>query len=130
MINKQRLQEIDDYVDSVKPDDYINTIINKYDLKDYKYIDSVEAFSLLRLRGTIKYVNKYDQKLRYGGLVVKIYKRETNQQWYCIIIKENKKYYVSYNSNYIFYMESKHDALLDWANCFISDYDKGLYETQ
>ena len=129
MTNK-RLKEIDDYVDSVKPDDYINTIINKYDLKDYKYIDSVGAFSLLRLRGTIKYVNKYDQKLRYGGLVVKIYKREQNQQWYCIIIKENKKYYVSYNSNYIFYMESKQDALLDWANCFISDVDKGLYETQ
>ena len=129
MTNK-RLKEIDEYVDSVKPDDYINTIINKYELQDYKYIDSVEAFSLLRLRGTIKYVNKYDQKLRYGGLVVKIYKREQNQQWYCIIIKENKKYYVSYNSNYIFYMESKQDALLDWASCFISDYDKGLYETQ
>jgi hypothetical protein len=90
MINK-RSKEIDDYVDSVKPDDYINTIINKYDLKDYKYIDSVEAFSLLRLRGTIKYVNKYDQKLKYGGLVVKIYKREQNQHWYCIILKENKK---------------------------------------
>ena len=129
MTNK-RLKEIDDYVDSVKPDDYINTIINKYELQDYKYIDSVEAFSLLRLRGAIKYVNKYDQKLRYGGLVVKIYKREQNQQWYCIIIKENKKYYVSYNSNYIFYMESKQDALLDWASCFISDYDKGLYATQ
>ena len=129
-MKNSRSKEIDEYVDSVKPDDYINTIINKYELQDYKYIDSVEAFSLLRLRGAIKYVNKYDQKLRYGGLVVKIYKREQNQQWYCIILKENKKYYVSYNSNYIFYMESKQDALLDWASCFISDYDKGLYETQ
>jgi hypothetical protein len=129
MINNSRLKEIDEYVDRVKPDDYINSIINKYNLKEYKYIDTVGAFSLLKLRGTIKYVNKYDQKLRHGGLVVKIYKRETNQKWYCIIIKENKKYYISYNSNYIFYMESKQDALLDWANCFISDYDKGLYET-
>lgn len=130
MINNSRLKEIDEYVDHVKPDDYINSIINKYNLKEYKYIDTVEEFSLLKLRGTIKYVNKYDQKLRHGGLVVKIYKREQNQKWYCIIIKENKKYYISYNSNYIFYMESKQEALLDWANCFISDYDKGLYETQ
>ena len=58
MINNSRLKEIDEYVDHVKPDDYINSIINKYNLKEYKYIDTVEEFSLLKLRGTIKYVNK------------------------------------------------------------------------
>jgi hypothetical protein len=129
MKNNDRLREIDEFVDKVKPNDYINTIIeNNSDLKGYKFIDSVELFSLLKLKGSMKYVNKYDNKLRSGGLLTKIYKKENTQNWYAVIKKCNKKYYISYNSNYIFYIETRSDLLLDWASCFISDYDKGLYE--
>ena len=130
MKNNDRLKEIDEYVDKIKPNDYINTIIeNNSDLKEYKFIDSVEMFSILKLKGSMKYVNKYDKKLRSGGLLIKIYKKENNQQWYAVIKKADKKYYVSYNSNYIFYIESRQDLFVDWASCFISDYNKGLYET-
>ena len=130
MKNNDRLKEIDEYVDKIKPNDYINTIIeNNSELKEYKFIDSVEMFSILKLKGSMKYVNKYDKKLRSGGLLIKIYKKEYNQQWYAVIKKADKKYYVSYNSNYIFYIESRQDLFVDWASCFISDYNKGLYET-
>jgi hypothetical protein len=130
MKNNDRLKEIDEYVDKVKPNDYINTIIeNNSELKEYKFIDSVEMFSILKLKGSMKYVNKYDKKLRSGGLLIKIYKKENNQQWYAVIKKGDKKYYISYNSNYIFYIESRQDLFVDWASCFISDYNKGLYET-
>ena len=128
MKNSDRLKEIDDYVDKVKPNDYINTIIeNNNELKEYKFIDSVEMFSILKLKGSMKYVNKYDKKLRSGGLLTKIYKKENTQKWYAVIKKSDKKYYVSIDSNYIFYIESRKDLLLDWASCFISDLEKGLY---
>ena len=99
-----RLREIDEYVDNIKPNDYINEIIKmyKYDLKHYKYIETVEEFSLLTLRGSMRYINKYDKKLRTGGLLVKIYKN--NEKWYGVIKKFKKMYYINFDSNYIFYM--------------------------
>ena len=125
-----RLKEIDEFVDTSKPDDYINVLINKNssELKGYTYVETLGLFSTLKLKGSMKYINKFDKKLRCGGLVIKIYKRETNQKWYAIIKKSNKKYYIGFDSNYIFYMETKEDLLRSWADCFISDCDKGLYE--
>ncbi len=127
-----RLKEIDEYVDKVKPTDYINKLINLYptDLKYYKYIETVEEFSILSLKGSIKYINKYDKKLRNGGLLVKIYKDEKNGKWIGVIKKSNKKYYINYDSNYIFYMRTQDERLNDSLKCFISDLDKGLYEIE
>jgi hypothetical protein len=126
-----RLNEIDEYVDTVKTD-YIHTLIKTYssDLKYYKYIDTVEEFSLLNLKGSIKYINKFDKKLRSGGLLVKIYKDEKTKKWIGIIKKSNKKYYISYDSNYIFYMETQDVRLSDSLKCFVTDLDKGLYELE
>jgi len=106
----------------------INELINKYhnELIGYKYIETVEEFSILRLKGNIKYINKYDNKLRAGGLLVKIVNDKNN--WNAIILQPNKKYYVSFRSNYIFYQISKDEQFRKWAECFISDVDKGLYE--
>jgi hypothetical protein len=125
-----RLKEINEYVDKVKPNDYINELINIYstDLKYYKYIETVEEFSILSLKGSLKYINKYDKKLRNGGLLIKIYKDEKTKKWYGIIKKSNKKYYICFDSNYIFYMKTQNDRLNDLLECFISDLDKGLYE--
>ena len=127
-----RLKEIDEYVDNIKPNDYINEIIKKFksDLKHFKYIETVEEFSLLTLRGSMRYINKYDKKLRTGGLLVKIYKNEQNKKWYGVIMKSKKMYYISFESNYIFYMASQDDLMTESLKCFISDCDKGLYEIE
>ena len=84
-----RLKEIDILVDNLIPNDYINKLIEKYsdDLKYYSYINSVNDFSILRLKGSMKYINKYDKKIRYGGLLIKIYQK--NNKWYGVIKKSN-----------------------------------------
>ena len=47
----------------------------------------------------------------------------------CVIIKPDRtKYYVSFNNNYIYYMKSSQDRFDDWANVFVSNVDKGLYD--
>ena len=123
-----RLKEIDKLVDELLPNDSINKLIKKYsdELKDYEYIDTVELFSTLSLRGSMKYINKYDKELRTGGLLVKIFKKDGS--WYAIIKKiSGKKYYISFNSNYIFYLENCKNGLRSWAQCFISDVDKDKY---
>lgn len=126
-----RLKEIDEYVDTVKPD-FINELVKKYssELRYYKHIDTVEEFSLLNLKGSIKYINKYDKKLRKGGLLVKIYQDIQTKKWIGVIKKSNKKYYINYDSNYIFYMGTQDERLNDSLQCFISDFEKGLYELE
>lgn len=119
-----RLKEIDDIVNQLVPNNKIvDKLIEKYhyDLDCYEYIDNVNTFSLLRMRGTIKYINKYDHKLRSGGLLVKIYNK--NDNWYCVLLQPNRKYHISFNSNYIFYLGSKDDNIRKWAEYFISTVD-------
>lgn len=122
-----RLKEIDDIVNS-NVNDYMNVIINKYseELKDYTFIDTLEKFSILPLKGSIKYINKYDHELRNGGLLIKIYEKEG--KWYGVIKKLEKKYYISFSSNYIFYMENKNDILRNWAKVFLTDVENGKYD--
>jgi hypothetical protein len=122
----KRLKEIDDIINKLSPNDAINDLIKKYELYDYKYIETVEDFSVLHLTGSLRYINKYTQELRYGGLLIKIY--EKNTKWYGIIKKmSGKKYHISFNSNYIFYIEPKKKLLREWATKFITDYETGKY---
>jgi cyclopropane fatty-acyl-phospholipid synthase-like methyltransferase len=126
-----RLKSIDDYVDNNILKDPIDILIKKYsnDLQDYDYIDSEALFSTLTLKGSMKYINRYDKKLRTGGLLIKIYKK--NHQWYAIIKSPmGKKFYVSFNSNYIFYTESKPTLIRSWAEFFVSEVDNGLYDVK
>ena len=124
----ERLKEIDMIVDNMIPDDYINTIIDKYkeELADYEYIDTPELFSTLRLKGSMRYINKFDKNLRMGGLLVKIYQK--NSKWVGIILQNNKKYYISFDANYIFYRNNKSESVRDWADYFITKLDNGEYE--
>lgn len=118
-----RQKELFDFVDNIK-DDYINVLIEKYpELEDFEYIDNVYQFSLLELRGRMKYINKYDKKLRNGGLVVKIL--EEDGKWIAMIKKYKKIYKVHFDNNYIFYMLPLNSQLRDWAQFFISDVDTG-----
>ena len=124
-----RLTENNNIVDELLPNNKKYEIFNKYkfELEDYKHIDNVIDFSLLRLRGSLRYIKKYSKELRYGGLLIKIYQK--NDDWYGIIKKiDNKKYHVSFKNNFIFYYENKDDKLKDWANCFISQVENGIYE--
>lgn len=124
-----RLKMIDEYVDNNIEYDPINDLIDKYsyDLKDYDYIDSESLFSVLTLKGSMKYINRYDKKLRTGGLLLKIYKRK--HQWYAIIKNPlGNKYYVSFNLNYIFYTESKPSLIRSWAEYFLSEVDSGNFQ--
>lgn len=127
-----RLQEIDSIVDELIPNDYINELINKYstELEFYTYIDSVGLFSTLPLKGSMRYINRYDKQLRYGGLLIKIYKK--NNKWYGIIkLPDGKKNYISFNANYIFYCENQKDKnnknFNNALSVFLTDVDKGKY---
>jgi len=124
-----RLKEIDSLVDELLPSDSINKLIETYseELKGYDYIDSVGLFSTLKLKGSMKYISRYDKKLRTGGLLIKIYLK--NNKW-CGVIKKpsNKKYYINFESNYIFYLENKSDLVRDISKYFLSNLEKGMYE--
>ena len=128
-----RLKEIDQLVDELIPNDYINQLIKKYsdDLEYYSYIDSIAEFSTLKLKGSMKYINKYDKKLRYGGLLIKIYQK--SGKWYGVIKKANEnKNYVSFDSNYIFYCENigeiRNKNFRNGLEYFISDINNGEYD--
>lgn len=123
-----RLKEIDMIVDSMIPNDYINVLIKQYKLEDYDYIKTVEEFSVLRLRGSMKYINKVDKKLRNGGLLIKIFQQ--NGKWIAIIKQYNKNYYISFDANYIFYVNCKQELVRDWAECFVTECEKGLYNIE
>jgi hypothetical protein len=120
-----RISEINNLIDTLKPYDTINDLIKKYslELEDYKYINSVELFSILRIKGSIKYINKYDKKLRSGGLLIKIYQKD-NDKWYAILKQfSGKSYTVSFDANYIFYYEhlSKSDKIRNLLDYFIAE---------
>ena len=124
---EKRHEEINNIVDTYIFNSII-TLIDKYsyELEYYKYIESVIDFSLLPLRGSLKYINKYDGNLRKGGLLIKIYKKIN--KWYAIIKQiSGKIYHVSFESNHIFFNENRADSLRNWAECFISDCDSGKY---
>jgi hypothetical protein len=125
-----RLKEIDEFVDSYLPNNPIINIMKKYksELEGYEYIESLDMFSTLSLKGSMKYVNKFDGELRYGGLLIKIYKN-TNNIWTAIIKNiKGQKYYVSFNSNYIFYRKTNYEERVDLLKVFISDVDSGVYD--
>jgi len=114
-------------IDKIKPNDKINELIDQYSeqLKYFDYIKTVEEFSLLKLRGTMRYINKYDGNLRSGGLLVKIYSIDNN--WYGIIKHTKKSYHVSFKSNYIFYLKSKQDDLRSMLEQFEKKINAGDY---
>ena len=124
-----RVKEINELVDSFIPNDFMKTLIATYksELEDYDLIDSVELFSTLPLKGSLRYINKYDKQLRYGGLLIKIY--QENGQWIGVIKKlNNKKYYVKYDLNHVFYLKNKNDNMRKFAELFITDIENGDYE--
>ena len=110
-------------------EDSFHKLLGKYknQLEGYNYIESLQDFSVLSLKGSMRYINKFSKELRYGGLLVKIY--EKNNFYFAMIKKMNGKiYHVSYNNNFIFYMKSSNDSFRDSLSCFISDFDRGLYD--
>ena len=127
----KRQQEISKFIDNNIINNNINNLLSIYseELNGYTYIDNIADFSLLRLKGSIRYINYYDNKLRYGGLLIKIYNKKNTNEWICVLKKSNeKKYYVNFKNNYIFYTESKSNKFRNWAELFISDINNGNYD--
>ena len=125
--NNERINENNKMIDELL-DDYINLLIKNFNLEKYQYIDDIRVFSLLPLKGSLKYINKYTNELRTGGLLIKIYQK--NNKWYGIIKKVNeKRYHVSFSNNYIFYLEHKthNQKLRESLNIFMTDIDEGKY---
>lgn len=122
-----RKQQIDYFVNNNIINYNLQNILNIYkeELKDYKYIDNVKDFSELNLKGSLRYVNIYDHKLRFGGMLIKIY--NNNNNWYAVIKQYKKHYYVNYKNNYIFYLDCKQNLIRNWADVFITNYNNGLY---
>ena len=123
-LNK-RQKEIYNMVNDIKPD-----VVDEYkkqyaeQLEHYIYIDNVGSFSILKMKGVMRYINKYDKQIRYGGLVVKIY--EDNNKWFAKIKKINGKMYdVSFDNNYIFYKESNKHRINDWLRLFVKQVEDG-----
>ena len=124
------MDEIKVFIDSNVKDKF-NDIILKYqnELMDYDYIENLEDFSVLPLKGSMRYINKFNKEIRYGGLLIKIYEKYGN--YFAILKKMNgKKYHVSFNNNFIFYKKNSNDNFRDSLKYFISEYDKGLYEDE
>jgi hypothetical protein len=121
------MDEIKVFIDSNVKDKF-NDIILKYqnELMDYDYIENLEDFSVLPLKGSMRYINKFNKEIRFGGLLIKIYEKYGN--YFAILKKMNgKKYHVSFNNNFIFYKKNSNDNFRDSLKYFIADYDKGLY---
>lgn len=125
-----RLKEIDEFVDSFLPNSPINNIMTKYknELDGYEYIESIDMFSTLSLKGSMKYINKFDNQLRSGGLLIKIYKKEDNK-WIAVIKNiKGQKYYVSFNANYIFYRKTNSEERIDLFKVFMNNIESGAYD--
>lgn len=126
-----REKEIDNFVDNFFPNDKINILIKKYssELIDYKYIEYETIFSTLKLKGCIRYINKFTKQLRFGGLLIKIFKKK--DRWYALLLKiDGSKYKISFNSNYIFYLENNQEKFRRDLEYFIKSVDNGDYEIQ
>ena len=127
----KRQQEISNFINININNNNINNLLSIYseELNGYTYIDNIADFSLLRLKGSIRYINYYDHKLRYGGLLIKIYNKKNTNEWICVLKKSNnKKYYVNFKNNYIFYTDSKNNKFRNWAELFIADINNGNYD--
>ena len=128
-----RQQEVFDLVDKmIKNNNNIIDIIDKYDndLKNYQYIETIDQFSKILPKGSMRYINKYTGELKKGGLVIKIYQNIFNNKWYALLLIMGKKFKISFNNNHIFYLDSRDESMRRWANCFIANVDKGLYDLE
>lgn len=127
MLKLCRLNDINNIVDTL--DNNITKLIKKYstELMDYKYVETLDEFIILPLKGTIRYINKYNGILKFGGLLIKIYYK--NNSWYCTLKQiSGKKYNISFKSNHIFYCDNNSESFRNWAECFITEVDAGKYQ--
>lgn len=112
------------FINSMKKDTMEDLLLKyKNELEYYQYIENLSDFSILPLKGSLRYINKYTKELRFGGLLCKIYEKFGN---YFALIKQisGKKYHISFNNNFIFYMKNSQDRLRDSLKLFISNIDK------
>lgn len=125
----KRLKEIDDILESIEPNNKINNYLEIYknELKDYKYVNSLEELYDLKSAGYIRYIN-LNGELKFGGILIKVFESENKDEFNkknLILLQNsnNNKWVISYERNYIFYKNQtkKGDNL---RNLFISLLDE------
>lgn len=112
-------------------DDKFNDLLLKYkkELEDYSLIENLGDFSILPLKGSLRYINKYTKELRWGGLLVKIY--EKYGAYFAMIKKTDGKIYnISFNNNFIFYKKNTADTFRDSLKYFLSNVEEGIYDVK
>jgi hypothetical protein len=119
-----RINNINNMIDNIIKNDTFNNLLKKYknELEFYEYIDNIDKFSTLSLKGSLRFINKYDKNIRMGGLLIKIYKNNNNN-WFGIIKHiTGKKYYIAFDKNYIFYLKTKDELFRKSLECFLFNY--------
>ena len=119
-MDEKRLNNIDKFVDDFfpenkkTPEEKAKSYIDKFDnLKEFKYIRTIEDFNKLKLGCRIRYVNNKEE-FRWGGLLIKKIKKKEGR--YLILANSEMKYFqISYDINYIFTkkVKKRNDNLRD-----------------
>ena len=123
-----RLDEIKVFINNNKKDTFHDLLLQyQNELSDYDYIENLSDFSVLQLKGSLRYINKYSKELRFGGLLISIYEKYGN--YFAMVKKPSGKIYnISFNNNFIFYKKSSEDTFRDSLKYFISNVDDGIYD--
>lgn len=119
-MENDRLKDIDNFVNNFfpnnneTPEEKANNYIKEFtDLKDFKFIRTIEDFNNLKLSNRIRYVNNKNE-FRWGGILIKKIKKNDNR--YLILANSEMKYFtISYDRNYIFKkkIKKRNDSLRD-----------------
>ena len=124
----KRLKEIDNILSTLN-NNKISLYLESFkdELKDYKYIESLDELYKLKSAGYIRYIN-LEGELKFGGILIKVFKSEDEEEFKkknLILIQnsKNQKWVISWEKNYIFYKNQtkKGDNL---RNLFISLLDE------
>ena len=113
MDKNDREKNIDSFVDSIesqkewkkKLKDKLKIFKKKFkdELNEYEFVIGVKKLYKLKLGGYIRYVN-FNNELRWGGILLKVYKDETTGRNILVLGNSNfRRNILSYENNYVFY---------------------------
>jgi len=99
------LKTRDPKIDAIKKIDEWKEIYNE-DLKDYKYIHTIDEFKTISKGGILKTISLKDEKLKKGGVILDIKKNHKNK-WYALvgITNRNILWKIYFDDNYVFFRE-------------------------
>ena len=114
----ERLREIEEIAFEYENNKISNLLVKyKTELEEYKWIDSVEEFSVLRLANPVKYIYKKKCRIR-SGILVKIV--EENNRWFAIVKKMGNLFEkFDFESVYFFYGLNNNEKFRKYITLFL-----------